>query len=423
MVGRWSHAAFPLVAFTGIVAPVNLAEIYQDLHAHPELSSAEFRTAGIIAENLEALGLEVTTGVGGTGVVGVLRNGDGAIIGLRADMDALPVEEQTGLPYASTIRAIDADGAEVPVMHACGHDMHVTCLLGAVEQLAAERDAWSGTVVAYFQPAEETGAGAAGMVADGIADRFPRPSIVLGQHVTPLPAGMVSLHAGPAMAGADSITVTLFGRGGHGSRPEATVDPVVVAAAVVMRLQTIVAREVPSAQSVVVTVGSIQAGTKHNIIPDTATLLLSIRTSEPQVRERVLASVERIIRAEAAAAGMEREPSIEYAESLPVLVNDPDATEQTRAALAAVLGEAAVIDFGAVTGSEDVGRIAEGVGARLCYWFLGGGDAAVVGPALASGDIDSIPSNHSSLFAPVIEPTISVGVKSLVTAARHWLAH
>lgn len=400
---------------------MNLTSLYQDLHAHPELSFAETRTAGIVAARLAELGVEVTTGVGRTGVVGVLRNGEGPVVGLRADMDALPVEEKTGLPYASTVRAVDADGAEVPVMHACGHDVHVTCLLGAFEELAGSRDSWSGTVVGYFQPSEENGQGAAAMVADGLADRFPRPSVVLGQHVAPLPAGMLSVHAGPAMAGADNITVTLYGAGGHGSRPEATLDPVVAAASVVVRLQTVVAREVAAADRVVVTVGAIQAGTKHNIIPDTATLKLTVRTAEPSVRVRVLAAVERIIRAEAVAAGMTREPSIEYVESLPVLVNDPDTTEATRAALAEVLGESAVIDFGAVTGSEDVGRLAEGLGAPCCYWLLGGGDPEVVLPALASGDIDSIPSNHSPLFAPVIQPTLSTGVRALVTAARHWL--
>lgn len=400
---------------------MNLTSLYQDLHAHPELSFAETRTAGIVAARLAELGVEVTTGVGRTGVVGVLRNGEGPVVGLRADMDALPVEEKTGLPYASTVRAVDADGAEVPVMHACGHDVHVTCLLGAFEELADSRDSWSGTVVGYFQPSEENGQGAAAMVADGLADRFPRPSVVLGQHVAPLPAGMLSVHAGPAMAGADNITVTLYGAGGHGSRPEATLDPVVAAASVVVRLQTVVAREVAAADRVVVTVGAIQAGTKHNIIPDTATLKLTVRTAEPSVRVRVLAAVERIIRAEAVAAGMTREPSIEYVESLPVLVNDPDTTEATRAALAEVLGESAVIDFGAVTGSEDVGRLAEGLGAPCCYWLLGGGDPEVVLPALASGDIDSIPSNHSPLFAPVIQPTLSTGVRALVTAARHWL--
>ncbi|HWU23239.1 MAG TPA: amidohydrolase, partial [Nocardioides sp.] len=264
---------------------MDLSDLYKDLHAHPELSFAETRTAGIVASQLGELGLEVTTGVGRTGVVGVLHNGDGPVVGLRADMDALPVEEKTGLPYASTVRAIDAEGVEVPVMHACGHDVHVTCLLGALEELVSSREEWSGTVVAYFQPAEEIGGGALAMVEDDIASRFPRPSIVLGQHVTPLPAGLLSVHAGPAMASADNITVTLYGSGGHGSRPEATIDPVVTAAAVVMRLQTVVSREVPAADPVVVTVGAIQAGTKHNIIPDTATLLLSVRTTEPQMRE------------------------------------------------------------------------------------------------------------------------------------------
>jgi hippurate hydrolase len=400
---------------------LDLPEIYRDLHRHPELSFAETRTAGVIVDHLTALGIEATAGVGVTGVVGVLRNGDGPVVGLRADIDALPVAEETGLDYASTVRAVDATGTEVPVMHACGHDMHVTCLLGALERLVADRDTWSGTVVAYFQPAEEVGAGATAMVEDGIADRFPRPGIVLGQHVTPLPAGMVSVHAGQTMASADNLTVTLYGKGGHGSRPEACIDPVVAASAIVLRLQTIVGREVSSSERAVVTVGSIRSGTKHNIIPSEATLLLSVRSINPMVREKVLAAIDRIVRSEAAASGMTTEPSIELVESLPVLVNEPEATERTRTALVAALGEQAVIDFGEVSGSEDVGNIATALGVPLCYWFLGGGDPEPTLAALASGDIDGIPSNHSALFAPILHPTIEVGVEALVVAAREWL--
>lgn len=237
----------------------SLRELYRDLHAHPELSLQETRTAGIVAARLrEQGGWEVTEGVGGTGVVGVLRSGEGPTVLLRADMDGLPVLEATGLPYASVARGTDRDGNDVPVMHACGHDMHVTCLLGVTALLAAERDAWRGTVVAVFQPAEEVGRGARDMLADGFAERFPKPDVCLGQHVGPFPTGVAVTRPGAVMAASDSYRVRLFGRGGHGSTPESTVDPVVLAAAVVMRLQTVVSREVGASQTAVVTVGSIR---------------------------------------------------------------------------------------------------------------------------------------------------------------------
>ena len=399
-----------------------LAELYQDLHAHPELSFAEHRTAGLIAERLTTLGLEVAEGVGRTGVVGVLRNGDGPTVLLRADIDALPVKEATGLPYASTATGIDPDGDEVPVMHACGHDMHVTCLLGALDLLAGARDLWTGTVLAVFQPAEELGQGARAMVDDKLFDRFGRPDIVLGQHVGPFPAGWVGVHAGPAFAAADSLRVRLHGKGGHGSRPETTVDPVVMAAATVMRLQTVVSREIAGAETAVVTVGSIQAGTKDNVIPDEAELTVSIRTYSEQVRGKVLGAVERIVRAEAAASGAEREPELIPIGTFPVLINDEAATARTAAALRDRLGEGNVIDPGPVTGSEDVGFFATSAGVPLCYWLFGGTDRDTFLAAFNAGTWDTdIPANHSALFAPVIEPTLGTGVTAMVTAALAWL--
>src|SRR6185437_1174437 len=280
-----------------------LATLYRDLHAHPELSFAEHRTAGIVAERLRALGYEVTAGVGGTGVVGVLSHGTGPTVLLRADMDGLPVLEQTGLPYASTARATDSTGADVPVMHACGHDVHVTCLLGAAAELAAARGTWQGTLLLVFQPAEEQGNGAQAMIDDGLYTRFPVPSIVLGQHVSPVAAGVLGVHGGPAMAGADALRVVLHGKGGHGSRPETTVDPILMAAAIVLRLQGIVSREIAARDSAVLTVGALHAGTAVNIIPDSAELLLSLRHFDDKVRAQVLAAVERIVRAESAASG------------------------------------------------------------------------------------------------------------------------
>src|SRR6185312_6555986 len=237
-----------------------LETVYKDIHSHPELSMQEARTAGLAADRLRAIGYEVTTGVGNTGVVCLLRNGDGPTVMLRADMDALPVQEATGLPYASNVRATDADGKNVPVMHACGHDMHVTWLIGAAQLFAKSRDAWKGTLMAVFQPAEETGQGARAMIDDGLFRRFPKPEVILGQHVMSMPAGTIAGRIGVTTSAADSLQIRLFGRGAHGSMPQASVDPVVMAAAVVMRLQTIVSREVAAAESAVVTVGALQAG-------------------------------------------------------------------------------------------------------------------------------------------------------------------
>lgn len=251
---------------------IDLEALYIDLHRHPELSFQETRTAGIAAGHLRDLGLDVHEGIGVTGVVGVLANGSGPVVWLRADMDALPVKEETGLAYASTATGVDPDGNVVPVMHACGHDMHVTAMIGAVEKLVSDRDAWKGTVVVVIQPAEEYGAGARAMLDDGALRRFPKPDVVLGQHVTPLPAGVIGVRPGPQMSASDGLQVVMHGRGGHGSRPHATIDPVVMAAATVMRLQTVVSREVDPHDLAVVTVGSIHAGTKNNMAREISTV-------------------------------------------------------------------------------------------------------------------------------------------------------
>ncbi len=403
-----------------------LRALYEDLHAHPELSFQEFRTAGVVADRLRNQGWEVTEGVGGTGVVGVLVNGEGPVVLLRADMDGLPVKEQTGLPYASQRTAVDGEGNEVPVMHACGHDMHVTCLLGATAQLAATRAEWHGTVVAVFQPAEEVG-GAPAMIEDGFLDRFPRADVCLGQHVAPAPVGLVGTRPGPVMAASDSLRVRLFGRGGHGSAPETTVDPIVMAAAVVMRLQTVVSREVGAAQTAVVTVGSLHAGTKENIIPDTAELRISIRSTTPAVRDRVLAAVGRIVRAEAAASGAPSEPEITGINSFPLTVNDHRATATVLSAIAEVLGEERVFTLPQpLTGSEDFGVFGTALAVPSVFWHFGGADPALFqhldpNSLLTDGLPDTVPGNHSPRFAPVPEPTIRIGVTALLAAAASWL--
>ena len=281
----------------------DLEALYKDIHAHPELSMHETRTAGIAADRLRKAGYEVTTGVGKTGVVGLLRNGKGPTTMLRADMDALPIAENTGLAYASKVSVKDSNGNTVPVGHMCGHDMHVAWLVGATTLLAQGCDAWKGTLMAVFQPGEETAQGAQAMINDGLLERFPIPDVVLGQHVMVGPAGTIAGSAGPITSAADSLQIRLFGRGAHGSMPQASIDPVVMAASVVLRLQTIVSREVAANDAAVVTVGVLQAGTKENVIPDEAVIKLNVRTFDAGVRKHVLAAIERIVNAEAEASG------------------------------------------------------------------------------------------------------------------------
>jgi hippurate hydrolase len=310
-------------------------------------------------------------------------------------------------------------------MHACGHDMHVTCLLGAARELAATRSSWSGTLIAVFQPAEELGTGAQGMIDDGLFDRAGHPDVVLGQHVAPIPAGFIGIRPGPAFAAADGLRVTLYGRGAHGSRPEAGIDPVVMAAATVMRLQGVVSREVAGDDTAVVTVGALRAGTKENIIPDDAELLLSVRTVDPAVRGRVLAAIERIVRAEAAASGAPRDPVIETTHSFGAVVNDEEGADRIGAAFARRFGADRVFDPGPVTGSEDVGLFAIAAGAPCVYWLLGGADpghfAGVTSRAGIAAAVRDLPSNHSPRYAPVLQPTLATGVAALATAVRTWL--
>lgn len=393
---------------------------YRDLHAHPELGMSEHRTAALAATALRDYGYQVTTGIAGTGVTGVLRNGPGPTVLLRADMDALPVREATGLPYASTA-TVDRDGVAQPVMHACGHDVHVACLLGSARLMAAARHAWHGTIIALFQPSEENGDGARAMVADGLTDTIPAPDVVLGQHVLPYPAGTVGTCPGPFLSAADSLRVTLHGRGAHGSQPQASVDPVVMAAMCVLRLQTVVSREIAPTTPAVVTVGSIHAGTGPNLIPDDAVLEINVRTYEPQVREHVLHAIERIVRAETAAAGAPREPEFEQITAFPPTVNDPETTRRVAAAFATAFGsDARALE--PQTASEDISEIPAAFGVPFTYWGLGGTDPAAFAAAAEKGTLfQDIPVNHSSRFAPVPQPTLDTGVTALVVAALAWL--
>ncbi|MEU6719022.1 amidohydrolase [Nonomuraea sp. NPDC046802] len=400
----------------------DLADLYRDLHRHPEPAFKEERTAGIAADRLRAAGFEAHTGIGGTGVVGVLRNGDGPTVALRADMDALPVLEATGLPYASTDTYRDAEGRQIPLMHACAHDMHVTCLAGAAELLAAGRERWRGTLVALFQPAEEIAAGARAMVDDGVLDLIGRPDVVLGQHVFPNPAGTVLVSPGEVMAAADSLEIRLFGRGGHGSQPERTVDPVVLAAATVMRLQTVVSREISPFDRAVLTVAQIHAGHKENVIADEATITVNLRSFSPDVRRTLLTAVERVVNAEAAASGAPRPPELRTLNAFPLTSNDPAATARVHDAFTGHFGSERVTEMAPLMGSEDFGVFGAEAGAPSVFWGLGGADPGRYERAEREGRLSQdVPGNHSPAFAPVIQPTLPTGVEALVTAALAWL--
>jgi len=394
---------------------------YKDLHAHPELSHHEHRTAGRVAAELEKYGLTVQAGIGGTGLVGQLGDGHGPIVLLRAELDALPIAEDTGVDYASTVTTTGADGHEVPVAHACGHDMHMACLLAAVRLLADHRDRWSGTLLPLFQPAEETGDGAEGMVADGLFTRIPTPDVALSQHLLPGIAGTVGTCPGPFMSAEDGIAITVYGRGGHGALPQNTVDPVVLAAMIIVRLQTVVAREVTPGDTAIVTVGAVQAGARGNVIPDHAVLQLNMRSYSEPTRQRMLDAIKRIVRGECQASGSPREPEFETVASFPLLDNDTAATDQVAAAFTAHFGKNAH-DIPRQTVSEDFGLIPAAAGAPYTYWGIGRTDRQAYLAAEKAGRLQDLPSNHSPKFLPPLQPTLRTGTEALVTAALAWLA-
>ena len=398
----------------------DLEALYKDIHAHPELSMQETRTAGIAADRLKKAGYEVTTGVGKTGVVGLLRNGEGPTVMLRADMDALPITENTGLAYASKVSAKDAEGNTVPVGHMCGHDMHVAWLVGAATLLSQARDAWKGTLMTVFQPGEETAQGAQAMIDDGLLKRFPTPDVVLGQHVMVGPAGTVAGSAGPITSAADSLQIRLFGRGAHGSMPQASIDPVVMAASVVLRLQTIVSREVAANDAAVVTVGVLQAGLKENVIPDEAVIKLNVRTFDLGVRKHVLAAIERIVNAEAEASGAPRKPEITPLDRYSLNVNDEAASNRIAEAFRSYFSRR-VKHTGPAPASEDFGCFGTAWQVPSVFWFVGGNDTKIYAKAKAAGKLNELPVNHSPQFAPVLHPTLETGVEALVVGALAWL--
>jgi amidohydrolase len=394
-------------------------DLYLDLHQNPELSGHETQTAAKLAARLRSLGYDVTEHIDNTGIVAILKNGAGPTIMLRTELDALPVEEKTGLPYASKVHTKDDSGRDVPVMHACGHDLHMATLLGTAEIMAHTKTTWHGTLILIGQPAEETINGADGMIRDGLFTRFPKPDVAVALHVgNEHPAGVVGVAPGVYDTNADSLRITIYGKGGHGSAPHKTVDPIVIAARTILSLQTIVSREVKPGEMAVITVGYIRAGTKNNIIPDDAEMGLTVRTFKQDVRKQILAAIDRITKAESAAGNAPREPKIEHYESTDSVYNDPALAEHLRTPLEAALGKDNVVTEEPHTGSEDFSFYVE-QGVPGFYFSLGGAEPAKFAEAKTTGV--SLPSNHSSLFAPDVEPALRTGIIGEVAVLRNLL--
>lgn len=396
-----------------------ITSVYQDLHAHPELSMQEFRTAGIVAHFLNKLGYDVSEKIGVTGVVGILRNGDGKTVMLRADMDALPMEEHTGLPFASKVSAETLEGVKTPVAHMCGHDLHVAWMLGVASVLAQHRDAWQGTLMLVFQPGEETASGALAMIADMKTD-FPKPDIILGQHVMVGDAGTVSCRPGAILTAGDSLQVKFLGRGAHGSNPQNAIDPVMMAAFSAVRLQTIVSRETSPLDSTVLTIGAIQGGNKENIIPDDALLKLNIRTWDDAVRTRVLDSVTRICTCESHASGA-ADPEISVISRYPLTGNDRDSTERLGKSFTTFFGARALLAEPAMN-SEDFSHFGRSWNVPYVFWFVGGTEKSVWAEAVKKNTTHQIPANHSSMFKIELDPTLQTGIEAMIVAAFTWLS-
>lgn len=410
----------------------SLLATYKHLHEYPELSTQEKETSALVSADLKKSGYEVTdhfgkyreTGLAAYGVVAVLKNGPGPVVYVRTDMDALPIIENTGLPYASHVKVARASGGEVGVMHACGHDLHMTVFLGTARMLAQLKDRWSGTVVLIGQPAEETVGGAEAMLHEGLYTKFPKPDYVLALHDTSaIAAGKVSWHAGPLLAGADSVDITVRGYGGHGAAPQAGKDPIVIASEIVVALQTIVSREMDPQLPTVVTVGSFHAGTKHNIIPDEAHLQLTVRTMNPQQREKVLAAIARIANGIAAAAGVpaERAPIVEVSsDHVPATINDTQLTNRVGASLERALGKENVLAGEPIMASEDFSLFAlEDPKPPISMFWLGAADPVKLKEAAEKGT--RLPGPHSTEFAPLPDPAIRTGVKAMTSAVMDLL--
>ena len=389
--------------------------LYLDLHEHPELSFHETQTSQKMADGLKRLGFEVTTGVGGMGVVGVMKNGTGPTVLIRTDMDALPVPERTGLPYASKVMVKDDTGHDVPVMHACGHDLHMASWLGTATLLSQNKNRWHGTVVMIGQPAEERVAGAAAMLKDGLLTRFPKPNFAMAIHDSAaFPAGSVSVIPGFTAANADSVDITVFGKGGHGAAPDKTVDPIVLSARIILALQTIVSRETNPLDPAVVTVGSIHGGTKNNIIPDEVKLELTIRSYKDEVRAHTIEAIQRICKAEAMAVGAPKEPEVKVKETVHATYNDPALSERVTAALKKSLGEDRVVKGDPIMGAEDFSEFGRAGVPSVIFW-VGAVDPAKLAQSKQSGV--PLPGTHSSLFAPLLPDSLRTAIRAEATAA------
>jgi amidohydrolase len=393
--------------------------LYRHLHQNPELSLRETQTAERLGVELRAAGFEVTTGVGKTGVVAVLKNGAGPTVMLRTDMDALPITENTGLAFASKVKTKDDSGNEVGVMHACGHDLHMAALVGTARVMAASRESWSGTLVLIGQPAEEITAGARAMLADGLYTRFPKPDVIIAVHDDArFASGLVGARAGPVMSNSDSYKIRIFGRGGHGARPETTIDPVVIAARTILALQTIVSREISPLDPSVITVGSIHGGTKHNIIPDEVELLLTVRSFTDSVRTKLVNAIDRVVKAEAIAGGATTPPSIQRTIGATALSNDAELTRRVLGALSRDLGADRVIDAGPEMVSEDFSEFQrDGVPGLMLR--VGALEPAKVASLRSTGG--TLPGLHSAQFAPHLEPTLQTAIASEVITLRELM--
>jgi hippurate hydrolase len=394
-------------------------DLYVDIHQTPELSLHETQTASKLAARLRSLGYEVTEGVGGTGVVAILKNGAGPTVMLRTELDALPVEEKTGLPYASKVHVKDDSGRDVPVMHACGHDLHIAALVGTAAIMAHSKQNWHGTLMLIGQPAEEGNSGARRMIDDGLFVRFPKPAVGVALHVgNNLPTGQVGITPGIYNTNSDAIRITIYGKGGHGAQPQTTIDPVVIAARTILTLQTIASREVKPGEMAIVTVGYVRAGTKNNIIPDDAELGLTVRTNKEDVRKQILAAINRIVKGEALAGGAPKEPLIEPLGSNDLVYNDPTLAQRLRVPLEAALGKENVIATEPITPSEDYSVFVK-QGVLSLYFNLGGADPQKYAETKAAGTM--LPSNHSPYFAPDVDPALHTGIKAEVAVLRNLL--
>lgn len=394
----------------------DLVALYQHLHGNPELSLQEEKTAARMTAELTKLGFEVTTKVGGHGVVGLFKNGPGPTVLVRTDLDALPITERTGVPYASTVRVRDRFNNDTGVMHACGHDIHMTSWVGTARALVANKDKWSGTLMFLGQPAEEIGAGARMMLEDGLFKRFPKPDFALALHAEPrLPVGVVAYSEGLALANVDTVDILVKGKGGHGAAPHQTIDPIVLSARIILDLQTIVSREVNPVDPAVVTVGSIHGGVKHNIIPNEVKLQLTVRTTKDSVRDHVLKAIDRIAKAAAVGAGApEPEVRVQLDEFTPSTINDVKLTRRLTGVFREVLGEANVRERPPIMGGEDFGRYGKD-GVPICIYFLGTIPAERYEASLKPG-APPLPGMHTDAYAPIPEPSVRNGVRTMTLA-------